>query len=77
MYYLEYKTSRRTVNYDDFMLREIPKDDIFLDFKAGSNNMSIAIEFQIQYQADESKRGNGGNALKIYANQSSDNAVAN
>jgi len=45
MYYLEYKTSRRTVNYDDFMLREIPKDDIFLDFKAGSNNMSIAIEF--------------------------------
>jgi hypothetical protein len=26
MYYCDYKTSRRTVNYNEFMLRELAKD---------------------------------------------------
>lgn len=66
--YVDYKTSRRTIIYEDYTLRELAKDDLFLDYKVGSNTLSIGIEFQIAYLEDEQRRGNGGNALKIYSN---------
>ena len=43
--YLEYKSSRRVTNYNSFTCKEPGKDDIFLDFKTGSNKINIAIEF--------------------------------
>ena len=35
MYYVDYKTSRRTVIYEEFNLRELQKDDPFLEYKNG------------------------------------------
>jgi hypothetical protein len=75
--YVDYKTSRRTIIYSDYTLRELAKDDTFLDYKVGSNTLNIGVEFQIAYLEDEQRRGNGGNALKIYSNQPSDNAATN
>ena len=66
--YVDYKTSRRMIIFDDYTLRELAKDDPFLEYKTGSNSLSIGIEFQIAYLEDEQRRGNGGNALKIYSN---------
>jgi hypothetical protein len=45
MYYVDYKASRRTVIYDDFTMREPSKDETFLEYKTGSNSLSIGIEF--------------------------------
>lgn len=75
--YVDYKMSRRTIIYGDYTLRELAKDDPFLDYKVGSNTLNIGVEFQIAYLEDEQRRGNGGNALKIYSNQPSDNAATN
>jgi hypothetical protein len=69
MYYCEYKTSRRSVIYEEFSLREPAKDGEFLEYKQGTNYIHMAMEVQVDYQVDEQKRGNGGNALKIYSNQ--------
>ena len=77
LYYVDYKTSRRMIIYDDYTLRELAKDDPFLEFKGSSNTLTIGIEFQIAYLEDEQRRPNGGNALKIYSNQHSDNAATN
>ena len=74
MYNIEYKQSRRTIIYEDYTLRELNKDDPFLEYKNGSNYLSIGVEFQLPYLVDEQRRGNGGNALKIY---STENVVSN
>jgi hypothetical protein len=55
------------VDYSYFNLREPAKDDVFLEYKGSSNTLSIGVEFSLEYLADEQRRGNGGNALKIYS----------
>lgn len=69
MYYVEFKTSRRQVSYDQFNLRDFQKDDEYIDFKKGDQFANIALEFQIMKEEDENKRGAHVQALKFYNNE--------
>lgn len=64
-YNLEYKTSRRNINFGDFMLHELAKGEEMLSYKQGSNVINIGVELSLDYKDDRDKRSN--NALKIYS----------
>ena len=44
MYYVDYKQTRRQLIYDDFTMRELVKDDVYLDYKNGVSTLNIGIE---------------------------------
>lgn len=64
-YNLEYKTSRRTIHFNDFVLHELPKSEDMLCYKQGTNIINIGVELSLDYKDDRDKRSN--NALKIYS----------
>ncbi len=63
-YTLEYKSSRRTINWSEFTLHELSKEDDMLPFKQGIY-INIGVELILEYKDDRDKRSN--NALKIYS----------
>ena len=63
-YTLEYKSSRRTINWSEFTLHELSKEDDMLPFKQGIY-INIGVELILEYKDDQDKRSN--NALKIYS----------
>jgi hypothetical protein len=61
MDYVEFKTNRRTIYYNEYTLRDFGKTEEFVDFRKGSDNYAnIAIELQLPYKDDEERRGGGG-----------------